>query len=180
MIIKKQGGNPSDKGTGMRDRVGSGRGPPVGRGPSMGRLLHVLMCANISSLYATPTPMLHMYTHITHLLHTHHIPTPTPHTPSHTSHPHHTHPHTPSHTPHQPTTHITLTHHTHTHAGVFISLRPLIGSLAKVKEENPLLFRTKYTAECHKLGFPEIIRPCELHLGEVWRRGFEVELLPPL
>ncbi len=45
-------------------------------------------------------------------------------------------------------------------AGVFISLKPLKGSLAKVKEENPLLFR-KFTAECHKLYFPEIIRPCE-------------------
>ena len=44
--------------------------------------------------------------------------------------------------------------------GVFISLKPLRGPLARVKEENPLLFR-KFTAECQKLGFPEIIRPCK-------------------
>lgn len=44
--------------------------------------------------------------------------------------------------------------------GVFVSLRTLKGPLDRVKEENPLLFR-KFTAECHKLGFPEIIRPCE-------------------
>ena len=45
--------------------------------------------------------------------------------------------------------------------GVFISLKPLRGSLDKVKDENPLLFR-KFTAECLKMGFPEIIRPCKL------------------
>lgn len=44
--------------------------------------------------------------------------------------------------------------------GVFISMKALRGPLAKVKEENPLLFR-RFTAECQKLGFPEIIRPCE-------------------
>ena len=47
------------------------------------------------------------------------------------------------------------------YAGVFISLKLLRGPLVRVKEENPLLFR-KFTAECQKLGFPEIIRPCEL------------------
>ncbi|XP_064383161.1 dedicator of cytokinesis protein 1-like [Halichondria panicea] len=45
--------------------------------------------------------------------------------------------------------------------GVFISLKPLKGTMAKVKEENPLLFR-KFTAECHKLYFPEIIRPYDV------------------
>lgn len=45
-------------------------------------------------------------------------------------------------------------------SGVFVSLRTLKGPLDKVREENPLLFR-KFTAECHKLGFPEIIRPCK-------------------
>ena len=45
-------------------------------------------------------------------------------------------------------------------SGVFIVLKALSGPLAKVKEENPLLFR-KFTAECYKLGFSEIIRPCE-------------------
>ena len=52
-------------------------------------------------------------------------------------------------------------HPTDKGTGVFISLRPLWGTIGKVKEENPLLFR-KFTAECQKLGFPEIIRPCEL------------------
>ena len=51
-------------------------------------------------------------------------------------------------------------HPTDKGTGVFISLRPLWGTIGKVKEENPLLFR-KFTAECQKLGFPEIIRPCE-------------------
>jgi hypothetical protein len=52
-------------------------------------------------------------------------------------------------------------HPTDKGTGVFISLRPLWGPIAKVKEENPLLFR-KYTAECQKLGFPEIIRPYDV------------------
>ena len=43
---------------------------------------------------------------------------------------------------------------------MFISLKLLKGPLGRVKEENPLLFR-KFTAECQKLGFPEIIRPCK-------------------
>ena len=55
-------------------------------------------------------------------------------------------------------------------AGVFISLKLLRGPLARVKEENPLLFR-KFTAECQKLGFPEIIRPCEL-----WQYLLDIEL----
>lgn len=52
-------------------------------------------------------------------------------------------------------------HPTDKGTGVFVSLRTLRGPLDKVKEENPLLFR-KFTAECHKLGFPEIIRPYDV------------------
>jgi hypothetical protein len=52
-------------------------------------------------------------------------------------------------------------HPTDKGTGVFISLRPLWGNIGKVKEENPLLFR-KFTAECQKLGFPEIIRPYDV------------------
>jgi len=52
-------------------------------------------------------------------------------------------------------------HPTEKGTGVFISVKPLRGPLGRVKEENPLLFR-KYTAECQKLGFPEIIRPYDV------------------
>lgn len=52
-------------------------------------------------------------------------------------------------------------HPTDKGTGVFVSLRTLKGPLDRVKEENPLLFR-KFTAECHKLGFPEIIRPYDV------------------
>ena len=59
----------------------------------------------------------------------------------------------------------------HVYVGVFVSLRTLRGPLDRVKEENPLLFR-KFTAECHKLGFPEIIRPCKLPLFKL--RGLQM------
>ncbi|XP_065920842.1 dedicator of cytokinesis protein 1-like isoform X2 [Dysidea avara] len=42
--------------------------------------------------------------------------------------------------------------------GVFVALRMLYGSLNKVKEENPLLFK-KFTCVCRKMKFPEVIRP---------------------
>ena len=44
--------------------------------------------------------------------------------------------------------------------GVFVALRMLYGSLNKVKEENPLLFK-KFTCVCRKMKFPEVIRPGE-------------------
>lgn len=52
-------------------------------------------------------------------------------------------------------------HPTDKGTGVFISVKPLRGPMARVKDENPLLFR-KFTAEAHKLGFPEIIRPYDV------------------
>ena len=43
-------------------------------------------------------------------------------------------------------------------AGVFVALRMLYGSLSKIKEDNPLLFK-KFTCVCRKMRFPEVIRP---------------------